>query len=217
MSLVEKLYKNYGSFSLDIPRWEILDEGVTALWGPSGSGKTSVFRILIGLDQCKGMRWSYKGENLAALKSPERRLGVVFQSLELFPHMTAMENIWFAVKARNVSDNEAQVRLKELVELLDMKGFLNRDISVLSGGERQRVALARAIIGRPQLLFLDEPFSALDENLKEGARELVKQVIENEKIPTILITHDQRDIDFLADKVSEMDNGRIVKEYYVKK
>ncbi len=211
MSLVEKLYKNYGQFVVDIPRWEILDEGVTALWGPSGSGKTSVFRILLGLDESQEMSWSYKGKNLAVLKSPERKLGVVFQSLELFPHMTALENILFAVKARKIPEQKAQDRLRELTELLDMKSFLQRSTSVLSGGERQRVALARAIIARPQLLLLDEPFSALDESLKGEARNLVKKVIAQEKIPTILITHDRRDLDFLADKVSEIEKGRLVR------
>src|ERR1044072_1169533 len=99
MSLVENLIKDYGDFKVDIPRWEIPDRGVTALWGPSGAGKTSVFRVLIGLEECPGLKWTFGGEDLATLPVPQRRLGVLFQSLELFPHMTAQENIEFAAAA----------------------------------------------------------------------------------------------------------------------
>src|SRR5882762_2710258 len=98
MSLVEQLEKKYDDFTIDIPRWEILDKGVTALSGPSGSGKTTVFRILIGLIPCPGMMWNFGDVDLARLPVGERRLGVVFQSLELFPHMTARENIFFAAR-----------------------------------------------------------------------------------------------------------------------
>ena len=96
MSFVENLFRDYGDFKVEIPKWEILDEGVTVLWGPSGSGKTTVFRILLGLEPCPAMKWNFQGENLAKLKTPDRRLGVVFQTLELFPHMSAEENILFA-------------------------------------------------------------------------------------------------------------------------
>jgi sulfate transport system ATP-binding protein/putative spermidine/putrescine transport system ATP-binding protein len=206
--LVKNLRADYGDFRIDIPSWEILDSGVTALWGPSGAGKTSVFRLLLGLDRAQpGFSWDFRGVDLAALSTPERRLGVVFQSLELFPHMTARENILFAAQARRLGDVSAH--FDSLVERLSLAGFLERRASVLSGGERQRVALARALIGKPRLLFLDEPFSALDADLRAGARALVKSTIEAEGLPTVLITHDRTDLDVLATKVTEIHNGRI--------
>ncbi len=210
MSLVKNLRADYGDFKIDIPEWEILDDGVTALWGPSGAGKTTVFRLLLGLDQPKpGFEWNFRGENLAALPTPERRLGVVFQSLELFTHMNARENIMFAAEARGIASSEASTHLKSLVETLGLSSSLERRASVLSGGERQRVALARALIGKPRLLFLDEPFSALDADLRTEARNLVRTAIAAEKIPTVLITHDRSDLDSLATKVTEIHNGRI--------
>lgn len=211
MSLVKNLRADYGDFRIDIPEWELLDEGVTALWGPSGAGKTSVFRLLLGLDQAEpGFEWDYRGENLAALKTPDRRLGVVFQTLELFPHMTARQNVMFAAESRKIDRDKAETHLRSLAETLSLVSLLDRKASVLSGGERQRVALARALIGQPRLLFLDEPFSALDADLRAGARELVRDAIAREKIPTVLITHDREDLTILASKVSEIRDGRLL-------
>lgn len=210
MSLVRNLRADYGDFKIDIPAWEILDEGVTALWGPSGAGKTSVFRLLLGLDKASPeFAWDFRGLNLAALSTPERRLGVVFQSLEIFPHMTARANILFGAEARGIPLGDSSVHLQSLIETLALGSVLDRRASILSGGERQRVALARALIGRPRLLFLDEPFSALDADLRDEARNLVRAAITAEKIPTILITHDRSDLDALATKVTEIKNGRI--------
>ncbi|MGZ3772845.1 MAG: ATP-binding cassette domain-containing protein [Pseudobdellovibrionaceae bacterium] len=210
MSFVENLHRSYGDFNLNIDSWEILDEGVTVLWGPSGSGKTSVFRILLGLESCPGFRWKFQGLDLANLKTPDRRLGVVFQTLDLFPHMTAEENILFAARARNVNKVKVAKRLKELTEMMQMGSFLNRPAGVLSGGEKQRVAIARAIIGEPRLLLLDEPFSALDQALREEGRNVVRAVIAAEKIPTLLVTHDSRDVEVLANKITKIQNGKIL-------
>jgi sulfate transport system ATP-binding protein/putative spermidine/putrescine transport system ATP-binding protein len=211
--LVENLFKNYGDFKIDIPSWEILDEGVTVLWGPSGSGKTSVFRLLIGLETTiPNFKWTFKDHDLAKMKVPQRRLGVVFQTLDLFPHMTAEENILFAAKAREVSHEQAYGKLKELSEVLQMKSFLNRPVSLLSGGEKQRVAIARALSGDPRMLLLDEPFSALDQDLRQESRALIKRVIEKTKIPTLLVTHDPLDVEVLANKVSIIKHGQIIED-----
>ncbi|MES2856994.1 MAG: ATP-binding cassette domain-containing protein [Bdellovibrionota bacterium] len=211
MSLVKNLKKRYGDFVIDIPEWEILDQGVTALWGPSGAGKSSVFRLLIGLDQAdSGFSWKFGGTDLASLPVPERRLGVVFQSLELFPHMTARENILFAAEARKLAPDLAESRLKELSASLKIESLLDRSSKILSGGERQRVAIARALIGQPRILLLDEPFSALDADLRADARALVRSVLEKEKIPAILITHDRADLDAMAGKVSEIRGGLVI-------
>jgi ABC-type sulfate/molybdate transport systems ATPase subunit len=210
VSLVKNLRADYGDFKIDIPSWEILDDGVTALWGPSGAGKTSVFRLLLGLDKAEpGFTWDFGGVDLASLPTPDRRLGVVFQSLELFPHMSARSNILFASEARGVASSDSAAHLRTLIDTLRLGDVLERRASVLSGGERQRVALARALIGRPRLLFLDEPFSALDADLRHEARELVRSAIQEEKIPTVLITHDRTDLDVLATRVTEIRAGRI--------
>lgn len=213
MSLVRNLKRDYGDFTINIPEWEILDKNVTFLWGPSGSGKTSLFRLLLGLDSSdREFSWQDQGVDLAKLSVPERRLGVVFQTLEIFPHMTAAENIRFAAQARKRSKNETEEHLGKLAASLEIGGVLNRRAAVLSGGERQRVALARALIGKPRLLLLDEPFSALDSALREEARALVARVIQLERIPVVLVTHDREDMKAFKGKVSEIKSGQIVKE-----
>lgn len=212
MSLVENLHYEYDKFKLEIPSWKILDEGITVLWGDSGEGKTTIFRILIGLEKCPKLKWSFHGVDLARLSVPERRLGVVFQNLELFPHMTARQNILFAAEARKVDPFTYEKKLSRWVEILKMQKFLDQKAVTLSGGEKQRVALVRAMIGEPRMLLLDEPFSSLDEGLRQESRELLKSLLQEEKISTLLITHDKRDIEYLADKVSILRQGRLIEE-----
>lgn len=209
MSLVKNLFYKYEHFTIDIKEWEIPDSGITALWGPSGSGKTSIFKILLGLLPCPGLSWEFHNTNLAQIPIGERKLGVVFQSLELFPHLTAKENILFAAKARKIPIEKQIESLSLFTEELQMQSFLDRKVDLLSGGEKQRTALARALIGEPRFLFLDEPFSALDEELRQEARELVKKVIIKRQIPTLLITHDQRDIDQMAQQTFKLNNGKL--------
>ena len=211
MSVIRNLIRDYGDFQIHIPLWEISDNGVTALRGPSGSGKTSVIRLLLGLDEAPQLSWTWaNGEDLAQLPVTKRNLGVVFQNYELFPHMTSLENILFAARARKITDSDTQERLKRLSHMLHLDKFLNRKTSLLSGGERQRVALARALIGRPRFLFLDEPFSALDANLRAEARALVKNLITELSIPTLLVSHDEEDVRALAHTVAEIRDGHLL-------
>lgn len=209
MSFVENLHKDYDGFHLKIPKWEILDQGVTALWGPSGSGKTSVFRVLLGLEACADLSWRWGDQDLAKLSTPERNLGVVFQGLELFPHLTAKENIFFGAKARKIAEDLAWDRFKKMDQVLNFGRFADRKADLLSGGEKQRVALARALMTFPRMLFLDEPFSALDEDLKAEARDLLKNLLQETQTPALLITHDRRDLKELASKITEIRDGQI--------
>jgi len=209
MSLVQGLYRDYGDFRVDIPRWEIPDQGFSALVGPSGAGKTSVFRLLLGLEPCPTLSWIFKGEDLARLPVPQRRLGVVFQTLELFGHLTTLENLLFAERARKIKFDEGREFREELIRILKLEHCVNQKTETLSGGEKQRVALARALVGKPRFLFLDEPFSSVDEELKDKTRKLVKNCVERFSIPTLLITHDPRDVDALGAVQFRILNGRL--------
>lgn len=210
MSLIENMERNYGDFRISIPRWEIPDQGISALVGPSGSGKTSVVRLLLGIEPCPGLRWNFQGTEVASLPVAGRRMGVVFQDYLLFPHMTARQNIEFAAAARKIPPADVEKKLKEWGELLNLNGFLDRKADRLSGGEQQRTALVRALIGRPRFLFLDEPFSALDSELRQESRKLVKRLVEKESLPTLLISHDPADIEALAGTVFRLQSGRLV-------
>ncbi len=209
MSVVKNLIRQYGDFKIEVRHWEIPDSGVTALLGASGAGKTTVFRLLSGLEACAELSWNFKGIDLAKLSVPERKLGVVFQSYELFPHMTARDNILFAAKARNVHD--AANVVAKLVAELKLESCLFRKAHQLSGGEQQRVALARALVGEPRILLLDEPFSALDAQLRSEARELVSSILKMRNTPALLITHDPEDLK-ITNKVFRIHEGTINSE-----
>lgn len=209
MSQVRNLVKNYSDFRIEIPLWDLPDTGISVLTGSSGSGKTSVIRLLLGLEQPDSLEWSFAGVDIAKQKVEDRKLGVVFQNYLLFPHLTARENILFGAQARQVSVSEVQDRLKDWEKDLSLSSFLDRRASLLSGGEQQRVALARALVGRPKFLFLDEPFSALDTNLRESSRKLVRDLIKKEGIPALLISHDEKDVQVLADHRFQISQGKL--------
>lgn len=210
MSLVEKLIIEYADFSVRIENWELLDSGVSVLWGPSGSGKTSVFRGLLGLETVRECKWIFGGEDLGRLSPGQKNIGVVFQTYDLFPHMTAYTNIQFAAQARKIDSVTFERQLTTIARKLRIEHLLSKKVPLLSGGEQQRVALARAVVGKPRMLFLDEPFSALDEELKQESRELVRDFIKEQNIPVLLITHDKRDVDVLGTKVFEIKSGRLI-------
>lgn len=209
MSIIENLFVKNGSFEVHIPHLEIADQGVHILWGPSGSGKTTVLRTLLGLESSPTMTWFFQGEDLAKMKIGQRRLGVVFQSLDLFPHMSAREIIYFAAQARQVSKSATEKNLSQWSQLLNMDSFLDRKAMVLSGGEQQRVALVRALIGEPRMLLLDEPLSQLDQNLRVEAREILKTVVAQIRIPVLMITHDEQDVKSLGQNITRIKDGRI--------
>ncbi|MBT4763372.1 MAG: ATP-binding cassette domain-containing protein [Bdellovibrionaceae bacterium] len=193
MSYIKNLEFNYESFQLRIPDLEIKDLGITIVHGVSGSGKSTLFNILLGLLDTSTMHWEFKGNDLAKLKPSGRNIAVVFQELGLFPHMTGVQNIQFAADARGMSKEKYKKRLRELSEKLNISDFKDQNVKEMSGGQRQRIALARALIWQPEFLFLDEPYSALDEDNKTTIRQAIEEL--SIEIPVLMISHDQRDIE----------------------
>ncbi|MEK6555692.1 MAG: ATP-binding cassette domain-containing protein [Bdellovibrionota bacterium] len=204
MSYIENLTKDYGDFLLKVQRLELDAKGLTALMGPSGSGKTSLFRILLGLEKADRGRWMFNDEDMLQKPIQKRQLGAVFQSYELFPHLSAQDNILFAAQARGIARDKAQSNLKRLTDSLKLQSCLNRKAEVLSGGEKQRVAIARALIGEPVFLLMDEPFAALDIDLRKEARALVKETLNEWKVPALIITHDQEDVAALGARLTNI-------------
>ena len=208
--MIKNLFYTVEGFQLHIPQWSLPDTGITALCGPSGSGKTTAIKVLCGLLPSQNLEWHFKGKNLAELPSPERRLGVLFQDLHLFPHLSARKNILFAAKARNLSFQSIKQEFENLISSLELTEKLSLFPEQLSGGEKQRVALARALMGCPQFLFLDEPFSHLDKEAREKARHLTVEVLKKRNLPALLVSHNTEDVKSLADKVFFLKEGRLL-------
>lgn len=211
MSEVKNLYYRVGNFELNIPHWSFKDEGISTLTGVSGSGKSTIIKILCGLIPCPSLYWEFRGQDMALLSPPERNLGVCFQDLRLFPHLSAQENILFALTARGFSLKEKQKDFEDIVNFLELKKCLDLFIEELSGGEKQRTALARALIVKPKLLFLDEPFSYLDKGNKEKARFLTKELVKQYALPLLLVSHDLEDIQALSSEQFVLEKGNIFK------
>jgi ABC-type Fe3+/spermidine/putrescine transport system ATPase subunit len=211
MSHIKNLRIRLENFELDIPDLKLAESGVTAILGSSGSGKTTFLKTLIGLYRPNTWSWNFKGEDLAKLSIADRRLGVVFQSYDLFPHLTAEENIFLVLNARhNLEERDIiHKQLQKYKFKLNLESCWQTCATHLSGGEKQRVALLRALVSKPRILLLDEPFSALDSDLRTQAREALKELVQQIHIPIYLITHDQEDVSALAHHVIHMKNGKI--------
>ena len=211
---IEHLHKRFGAFtalddiSLDIHKGELL-----ALLGPSGSGKTTLLRVIAGLEHADGGRILFGGEDASRLGVQERRVGFVFQHYALFKHMTVADNIGFGLKVRSGSERwparKIANRVEELLSLVQLQGLGGRYPVQLSGGQRQRVALARALAIEPRVLLLDEPFGALDAQVRRDLRAWLRQIHEQTGLTTVFVTHDQEEALELADRVAILNGGRI--------
>ena len=171
------------------------------LLGPSGSGKTTILRMIAGLEQPDSGKIVIDGKVVNNIPASERGIGFVFQSYALFRYMTVYDNIAFGLKVQKADKTYIKKRVTELIELIGLKGLEKRYPSQLSGGQRQRVAFARALAPNPQLLLLDEPFSALDYQTRLTVCDDVRQIIRQEKKTAILVTHDLSEAISMADRV----------------
>jgi iron(III) transport system ATP-binding protein len=184
----------------------------TAIVGPSGSGKTTLLRIIAGFETPDAGRVTLGGRVLCdgqvAVPAHHRRIGFVVQDGALFPHLSVAQNIGFGL-SRDEPGRDA--RIAELLEMVELDAaLLRRKPDELSGGQQQRVALARALARKPELMLLDEPFSALDTGLRDATRKAVAQVLNAARITTILVTHDQPEALSFADQVAVMHEGRLL-------
>ncbi len=211
MAYIKNLNYKFDNFILDIPSLEIKENEVTVLMGPSGAGKTTLFNLITGFVPYQDWQFEIAGIDLAKKEISERELGVVFQSFELFPHLTAKENIELVMQSRKNTSSQAFAELEKYKNILKLENCWNTKAQVLSGGEKQRVALLRAVMAKPRMLLLDEPFSALDEATKEEARKLVKSVLQDIKVTTLMISHDSKDAQYFGSNLILIDNGQIKK------
>ncbi|MDR6757034.1 putative spermidine/putrescine transport system ATP-binding protein [Mycoplana sp. BE70] len=207
---LQNVTKEFGSFTavksvnLTVPHGTFV-----CLLGPSGCGKTTLMRMIAGLDLPTGGAISLDGADITRVPTHKRDLGMVFQSLALFPHLTVGENIAYSLRIRGLPKEDQKKRVDELLAMIHLSGYADRPVSKLSGGQRQRVAIARALAISPKLFLLDEPLSALDAKLREAMQVELRQLQQRLGITTIVVTHDQREAMTMADTVVVMNSGEI--------
>ncbi|WP_432765009.1 ABC transporter ATP-binding protein [Halobaculum litoreum] len=208
---VEDLRVEYGATTaLDGVDFRVEPGEFFTLVGPSGCGKTTTLRCLAGFEQPTGGTVEIGGESMAGVPPEARGVGVVFQSYALFPHMTVGENVAYGLRfADPPGGTTRDERVAELLALVDLPGFADRDPDTLSGGQQQRVALARALAPAPRLLLLDEPMSALDARLRERLRVQVREIQREVGLTTVYVTHDQEEALSVSDRVAVVNDGRI--------
>jgi len=211
---INHLSRRFAEFrALDDVSLSIAPGEFVALLGPSGSGKTTLLRILAGLDFPDSGELAQDGRDLLRVSARDRGVGLVFQHYALFRHMTVFENVAFGLRvrprARRPSKAEIADRVDKLLKRVQLDGLAQRYPAQLSGGQRQRVALARALAIEPELLLLDEPFGALDAQVRIALRRWLRHLHEELHLTTVFVTHDQEEALELADRVVVMNRGRI--------
>ena len=208
---IQGLHKSYGATSIfsDI-NCEIAKGEFITLLGPSGCGKSTLLRCIAGLTGVNGGQICLDGEDLVPTAPQKRGIGMVFQSYALFPNMTVKQNVAFGLRMQKVKGSEAEQRVKDVLELVELNDFANRYPPQLSGGQCQRVALARSLVTRPRLLLLDEPLSALDARIRKHLREQIRNIQQELGLTTIFVTHDQEEALVMSDRIFLMNGGKIV-------
>ena len=189
---------------------EVRDGEFVSLLGPSGCGKSTMLKTIAGLLPVGEGEIFLGGQEVSNVPTHKRGAVVVFQDLRMFPHMTALENVAFPLKMQGVPRKERLNIASEYLKKVQLEGREDQAVSKMSGGQQQRVALARALAAKPKLLLLDEPFSALDENLREDMRLLVKRLQQELGVTTVLVTHDRGEALSMSDRVALMFDGRLV-------
>src|SRR5215207_1663091 len=202
--------KKFGDFTalegidLDIATGEL-----TALLGPSGGGKSTLLRIIAGLEVADVGSVEIEGVDATSLPAQKRNVGFVFQHYAAFRHLNVAGNVGFGLKIRKRPRREVKARVAELLELVHLSQFAGRLPAQLSGGQRQRMALARALAIEPTVLLLDEPFGALDANVRKELRAWLRRLHDEVHVTTVFVTHDQEEALDVADRIVVINQGRI--------
>lgn len=184
------------------------DEFLTIL-GPSGCGKTTILRLIGGFEEADEGKILFNGEDITNKEPYERKINTVFQKYALFPHMNVYDNIAFGLNIKKMDKNLIKEKVKEVLKLVNLVGFENREIESLSGGQQQRIAIARALVNEPEVLLLDEPLGALDLKLRQAMQIELKRIQKSVGITFIYVTHDQEEALSMSDTVVVLNDGEI--------
>jgi putative spermidine/putrescine transport system ATP-binding protein/spermidine/putrescine transport system ATP-binding protein len=202
--------KRFGTTNALDQAWLKIARGeFMTLLGPSGCGKTTLLNLVAGFLSPDGGEIFIDNTLVTDVPAYARRTGIVFQNYALFPHMSVANNVAYGLKARGVGKDEIRKRVADVLSMMKLSGYEERRPRQLSGGQQQRVALARALVIEPKVLLLDEPFSALDKNLRASMQVEVKEIQRRLGVTTIFVTHDQSEALSLSDRIAVMSGGRI--------
>lgn len=205
-NLTKKFSKNEGveNINLCVKEHELL-----TLLGPSGCGKTTILRAIGGFNQIDSGRILLDGKEIQDLQPEKRPTGMVFQSYNLWPHMTIYENMALGMQIRKCPKEQIKKEIQKMLELVRMDGSEKKYPSQLSGGQQQRIAIARALVLKPSLLLLDEPFSALDAKIRGQMREELKRIQREAGLTVMFVTHDQEEAMAISDRIAVMRQGHM--------
>ena len=207
---VEGISKRFGDFvALEDVSLEVREGALTALLGPSGSGKSTLLRIIAGLETPDQGAVRIANRDVTRARPQDRGIGFVFQHYAAFAHMTVFNNVAFGLKIRKRKPAEVRARVEELLALVGLTQWAEQRPHQLSGGQRQRMALARALAVEPQVLLLDEPFGALDANVRAELRRWLRRLHDEQGVTTVLVTHDQEEAMEVADTIAVMNHAKI--------
>src|SRR5438034_10729611 len=205
---ITNIGKRFGDFvALDDVNVSIPSGQLTALLGPSGGGKSTLLRIIAGLDNADTGSVSIEGIEATSLPPQKRNVGFVFQHYAAFKHLTVAKNVAFGLEIRKRSRDEITARVHELLALVHLEQFADRYPAQLSGGQRQRMALARALAVEPQVMLLDEPFGALDAQVRKELRTWLRRLHDEVHVTTVFVTHDQEEAMEVADEIVVLAGG----------
>jgi sulfate transport system ATP-binding protein len=210
---VSNVTKQFGDFyALKDVSVEIPSGSLTALLGPSGGGKSTLLRVIAGLEQPDSGTVEISGQDLTTTPPQNRNVGFVFQHYAAFKHLTVARNVAFGLEIRKRPKAEVNKRVRELLELVHLENFADRYPAQLSGGQRQRMALARALAVEPRVLLLDEPFGALDAQVRKELRTWLRRLHDEVHVTTVFVTHDQEEAMDVADRIFVMAGGQVEQE-----
>ena len=198
-----------GETILDHIDLKIYDKDFVTLLGPSGCGKTTTLRIIAGFEHPDTGNVEFDGKSVKDVPPHKRPVNTVFQKYALFPHLNVFENVAFGLRLKKTPEATIREKVKEMLSMVNLKGFERRRVSTLSGGQQQRVAIARALVNEPEVLLLDEPLGALDLKLRKDMQNELKKIQKATGITFIYVTHDQEEALSMSDTVVVMANGRI--------